>query len=180
MWSATLFLIIHDWAREKPLLKRRHFIQHTMKFSRWDPSTFYSYLLNARNTIWCVLSSKADDSTRFSHFYWILAPGLYSASRKYSQGLTFYIHRYITVVYQTVLNYCISSKFYTKISHYDNVEKSLRFLQKMFTISSLCPEAQNKAVSTYHPWDVCRTKLESTCGKFSWLDGLDLERHTCL
>ena len=42
------------------------------------------------------------------------------------------------------------------------------------SIHSLCHDTQNWAqvhpVSTDHPWDVSTTLLESTCGKFNWLD----------
>ncbi len=42
------------------------------------------------------------------------------------------------------------------------------------SVHSLCHEtkyfAQVHPVSTDHPWEVSTTWLESTCGKFSWLD----------
>ncbi len=51
------------------------------------------------------------------------------------------------------------------------------------SIHSLCHDTQNWAqvhpVSTDHPWDVSTSWLESTCGKFSWLDMI-WKAHTCL
>jgi hypothetical protein len=65
-----------------------------------------------------------------------------------------------------------------KIKIFANVFKNKK--QKYLIYITICYETQNWAqvhpVSIGHPWDVSTTWLESTCGKFNFLD--DLERHT--
>ncbi len=82
------------------------------------------------------------------------------------------------------IKFIIFLKILQTIPHNDNVKelclKSLQIYKKKknnhmyISIHSLCHDTQNWAqvhpVSTDHPWDVSTTWLESTCGKFSWLD----------
>ena len=61
------------------------------------------------------------------------------------------------------------------------------FKRKYFiyiSFQTLCYETRNwvhvQPVSIDHPWDVSTSWLESTCGKFNWLDMICEGAHTCL
>ena len=104
----------------------------------------------------------------------------YSAFRKYSGPFPF-----STFCYVTALNKYKSSSIYTQYpimtkwkQVFRNVCKCVKNTKQKYliyvSIQTLCYETRNWAqvhpVSIDHPWEVSTTWLESTCGKFNWLD----------
>ena len=143
-------------------------------WEEWDGSEIWDMGVRCETWEWDVRVRKAWE-WRLWHDAWGI-----QCIRKVFTALHF-LH--ILVCYSLIpkwIQIIIFLKILHTIPRNDNVKNVFGNILQIYKkikkshVHSLCHDTQNWAqvhpISTGHPWDVSTTWLESTCGKFSWLD----------